>query len=137
MGLDDKKRFHEPKIYYKPKIKRELASKIIYDPNFVANAGESITPKIITEYFVKHKVKVDYQMKLRDRSVPLLNAGGVLETKNLEDFCDMIASCNKIYCLASGTATLCAALGKRAVVFCGKNVKSMFRHSKLHHYIEM
>lgn len=135
IGLDDNKRFHEPELYYKPILIKKLEEKNIYDPNYVTDAGSKINPKKIEEYLLKNKIKIDFQMKLRDQSLPLENINKTIETKTIEEYFNTIASCNRVYCLASGTATLASALGKHATVFYGKNFKKMFLHSKLHEYV--
>lgn len=134
-SLDDGKRFHDPELYYKPKIRPELKGKTVYDPNYVSNAGDDINPEKIEKYLQDHNIKIDYQMKLRDKSVPLEKVKNTLEAKNLEEFMDIIASCKKVYCLASGTATLASALGKHATVFYAKNLNPIFLHSKTHKYV--
>lgn len=134
-GLDDGKRFHEPEIYFKPKIKPELKDKTLYDPNYVSNAGDTIQSKAIENYFRKNNIKVDYQMKLRDKNVPVASIKKVLEAKDIEDFISIIASCKEIYCLASGTATLASALNKKTTVFYADNLSPIFLHSKKHKYI--
>src|SRR5947209_628197 len=35
MGVDDGERFHEPEIYYKPKLRPEYENLSVYDPNYV------------------------------------------------------------------------------------------------------
>jgi FkbM family methyltransferase len=133
-GLEDGKRFHDPELYFKPEIIPELLNKTIFDPNFVSNVGK-LSSGVIEEYFRENKVNVDLQMKLRDKSYPVKSYGEYMESFSLEYFCGIIISCKKLYCLASGTATLAAALGKPAFVFSGKDQAAMFRHSKLHSYI--
>jgi len=135
LGLDDGKRFHDPEIYFQPKIRPDLQDKVIYDPNYVSNAGDTIKGKSIKNYFKKNKIKIDFQMKLRDKNVPVASIKKTLEAKDIEDFISIIASCKEVYCLASGTATLASALGKKTTVFYAKNLNPIFLHSKKHRYI--
>lgn len=74
-------------------------------------------------------------MKLRDKNVPVASIKKTLEAKDIEDFISIIASCKEVYCLASGTATLASALGKKTTVFYAKNLNPIFLHSKKHRYI--
>lgn len=135
-GLDDKMRFHEPEIYYKPRQIDEMKGSIVYDPNYISNAGD-IKLSAINDYLKRNKISIDYQMKLRDRSFPVLNFKNSLETPTLMDFCSVIISCKELYCYTTGTATLAAAFHKPATVFFGNGVKRMFHHSRLHNYIQV
>lgn len=135
-GLDDGKRFHEPEVYYKPKVRKELVGKNIYDPNYISNAGE-INSKIVDSYLNKHNISVDYQMALRDNSISLKRRVKALKASSLEDFCDIIVSCKRMYCLTTGTATLAAALGKKATILYGEGVGKIFHHSKKHKYVKL
>jgi len=135
LGLDDGKRFHDPEIYFRPKIKLELKNKTIYDPNYVSNAGDTLKSKAIENYFKENHIKIDYQMKLRDKNVPVESIKKTLFAKDIEDFISIIASCEKVYCLASGTATLASALGKKTTVFYTENLNPIFLHSQKHKYI--
>lgn len=134
--MDDGLRYHDPEIYYDPKIKPELAGKIIYDPNYISNAG-SLTPETINEYFINNKIHIDLQMELRNRSIPLHNCDKWLDSKSLEDFCDIIYSCKQLYCLVTGTATLSSALNRSATVLYGNGVGKWFLHSKRNKYVEI
>ena len=141
-GLDDGERFHEPEVYYKPKIIKELKEKNVYDPNYIANAGKMKSAEL-KRYLDRHKIRIDYQMALRRGSnhIPLIGKVEELDTiskgSTLEKFCDVICSCKRIYCLTTGTATLAAALGKPATVFYGEGVGLQFHHSKLHRYVKL
>jgi hypothetical protein len=57
-----------------------------------------------------------------------------INTSTLFDFCDLIHSSKKIYCLTSGTATLAAALKKPAIVFYGDLQPKGYQHSLFHQY---
>jgi hypothetical protein len=136
-GLDDGKRFHEPEIYYKPKNIPELNEKIIYDPNYISNAGFVTTPKV-TKYFKKNGVKIDYQLIVRPpHSIPVFKFGEFIKCDSFWDFIDVVYSAKKVYCLVTGTATLLPALGKSAEVLHTKDIRIVFRHSKLNNYIEL
>lgn len=135
--LDDGKRFHEPEVYYKPKLCEELKNKIIYDPNYVSNAGNNKINKKIRSYFKRNNIHVDYQMKLRNKNIPIDDFDQWLKSKSLKEFCDIIYSCKKIYCLVTGTATLAPALGISATVLYDSGVVSWFIHSNMNKYINL
>jgi len=136
-GLDDGKRFHEPELYYKPKMIKELAGKTLYDPNYLSNAGFVNGLKIQT-YFKQNNVHIDYQLVIRgNRSIPTFHFDEFLKCAPIYDFIDILYSVEHIYCLITGTATLAAAIGKKANVFYTKEMSSLFRHSKLHAYREL
>lgn len=136
-GIDDGLRFHEPEIYYKPKLRKELINKIIYDPNFISNTGDKKIHTEVINYFKENDIHVDYQMRLRNISIPIDKFDSWLGSKSLEDFCDIIFSSGKIYCLVTGTATLASALGKKANVFFNNGVNTDLLHSKNNNYINL
>jgi hypothetical protein len=135
-GLDDHTRFHEPEIYYQPKVKSELRDVAIYDPNYVSFVGD-MDSRSLRWFVEKRGLQIDAFMRLRDKHVPLSSIKNEIGTKSLEDLCDIIASCKSIYCLTSGTATLAAALRKPVTVFYGIGHNTIFRHSALHQYIQI
>lgn len=140
-GLDDGLRFHEPEIYYKPKIVEELKNAIIYDPNFGTTLGHP-SIKQISGYLVKNCIKIDYQMvggrthkgKLCDRVL-----GGIptLKSDDLFNFVDILYSCKTVYCFITGTLPLTAAIGKSSMILYVDGGMPIFRHSKLHNYINL
>lgn len=136
-GIDDLQLNHEPDFYYKPEIKPELANKIVFDPNYVSDAADKITVEQINNYFKVNNIAIDFQMQKRDKSVPASHFTDWLSSHSLEDFCSIIASCKEIYCFATGTATLAAALGKKAHVFFSKGFNPQFLHSKNNEYIKL
>lgn len=133
-NLDDGRRFHEPEVYYRPKLKEELRDKIIYDPNYISNAGE-LNSDHVRKYFREKGISIDLQMKTREKYIPITDFAGWLESESLEDFCDMIYSCKQIYCLVTGTATLAPALDKSATVLYAEGVGKMFLHSHMNQYV--
>jgi hypothetical protein len=133
LGLDDGGRFHEPELYFTPKYKEDLADKSVYDPNYISCAGNFGV--CLERWFEKSAIKIDYQMSLRTKSIPIKNYVNILHSENLEDFCRIIVSCKELYCLTTGTATLAAALSKPATVFYGNKVNNIFHHSKMHKYV--
>lgn len=136
-GLDDGKRYHEPEIYYKPKNIPELNDKIIYDPNYISNAG-LVNGLRVRKYFRKNNIKVDYQLSIRPpHSIPAFCFDEFIKGNTLWDFLDIVYSAKKVYCLVTGTATLLPALGKTANVFYTKDINIVFRHSKINNYIEL
>lgn len=132
-GLDDGLRYHEPEIYYVPKLLDAMAGRSIYDPNYISNAGQ-LSPDLLVRYFTFRNIRIDLQMRLREKSLPIVDFGSWLSSESLEEFCDIIHSCGTLYCLVTGTATLAAALGKPATILYGKGVTAFFRHSRLHTY---
>lgn len=137
LDLDDGKRFHEPEIYYKPKVIEDLQGKILYDPNYVSNAGWLNFLKI-NKYFKTNNIIPDFQMKIRDdRAIPITNFGSFIECKSIFDFIDVLYSVKNIYCLVTGTATLCSAIGKKANVFYTKDQDKIFRHSPNNKYLKL
>ena len=134
VGLDDGKRFHEPEIFYKPRFRADVAGKTIFDPNFVSGIGNCSSAGI-RRYFKKEKIKVDFQLKPRAKSLSIGPKVNQIETRDVFDYCDIIASCGRFICLTSGGATLAAALGKPATALYGEGQLPMFHHSKLHTYV--
>ena len=131
--IDDECRNHEPELFYKPTFRPELAGKTLYDPNFISNAGK-IRPGQIEAFFRRYHISVDFQMEPRHTSLPIGRFGAWLSATSLEQFCDILHSVGTVYCLTTGTATLCAALGKKAVVLYGKGVMRRFHHSTKNEY---
>lgn len=133
LNLDDHKRYHEPEIYFNPLITDSLSNKNIYDPNFVSYVG-TLDSKSLNFYINKNNIQIDIMMKLRPKNIGII-VNEIIDTPTLDEFCSVIVSCNNLYCLTSGTATLAAALRKPATVFWGVGQNKMFHHSKLHDYI--
>ena len=136
-GLDDKIRWHEPDIYYKPKFRYEY-NKVIFDPNYLSWVGE-ITKKGMMTFIKKRHYKFDYIMKIRSEKALLIpkKQDQFFDTIDLFDFCDLIYSAKQLYCLTSGTATIAAGIGKGAFVFYGNDQSQFYQHSKLHTYIKV
>ncbi|MCE2655881.1 MAG: hypothetical protein LW602_05425 [Sediminibacterium sp.] len=137
-GLDDGIRMHEPEVYYKPNINDSLAQINIYDPNYQSYTGDLISGRLMDEYFSQNDISIHYQMKfLGKRYLPIQSAqiNSSFACNNLFEFCDLLASVNKIYCLTTGTATLAAAINKKLTVFYGNGHIRGYRHSPLHDYI--
>ncbi len=120
-GLDDGKRWHEPEIYYKPKFIEKYHCSI-YDPNYISWVGE-IDKWDIMAYFKKEKIKFDAIMKIRNNKALYIpqKEDKFIETLTLMDFCDLIYSSTRLYCLTTGTAPLAASMGKSVTVLFGKN----------------
>ncbi len=136
-GLDDGKRMHDPELYYKPKIISGFESASVYDPNYITSAG-FVSAFKVSGYFKKHVIIPDFQMRiLGKRAVPILSFGAFLGAASIWDFVDILSSVKEIYCLVTGTATLAAAIGKKAHVFYTPSQDPMFRHSSLHTYISL
>ncbi len=135
-GLDDGIRMHEPEIYYKPKQIDRLVDRVLYDPNYISNAGH-LESEDIERFFKERKVNVDCQMAVRDISLPVPVFEEEIRAQNLMEFCDIISSVKKVYCLTTGTATLCSALGCSATVIYGDGINKWFHHSPMHQYINI
>lgn len=134
-GLDDGRRWHDPEIYYAPKVIKELFGKTIYDPNFVSNAGNDFNSRRVRRYFRQAGYWPDFEMMSRDKSVPAFPGTSVLRSHSLESFCDILFSCKKLVCLCSGTSHLAAAIRRSAVVLHAGTLHDAFFPSKMHEYI--
>jgi len=134
-GLDDGSRFHEPEIFYSPKIITQLQDKHIFDPNYVSHAGAISNRKLIR--YLDESGPVDLQMRARSKSYGLRRDVPVLNSEGVFNYCDVIASCRRFYCLTSGGATLAAALRKPSTVFYGYGVNRWFHHSPQHKYVDV
>jgi len=133
MGLDDGARFHEPELYFRPKRMPALQNAVVYDPNFLSFVGNTSVENI--EAFLKREgLRVDFQMKPWTKGFALPEPKLFLETPTFENYAAVIASCRQFVCLASGGATLAAALSKPSLVLHGPDQKTLFHHSKHHRY---
>lgn len=133
--LDNHTRFNEPKIYYKPKFVSTYNFNV-YDPNYLSWVG-NIDKLDAMSFFRQKKIKFDKIMTLRGEKhlFKATKKTEFLTTETLFDFCDLIHSSKKLYCLTSGTATIAAGLGVSAIVFYGPKQHVGFQHSKLHQYV--
>jgi hypothetical protein len=136
MGLDDGLRFHEPEIHIEIPIIQKYQDLVIYDPNYITNVG-SVEVRQIERFFEQAGIKVQAQMALRNKSLPLSQSMTTIKTESLMDFCSVIVSCKELYCLTTGTATLAAALKKPCTVLYGDGVNPLYHHSRLHRYIKL
>lgn len=132
--LDNNKKWNEPEVYYKPQF-IEKYNKVIYDPNYLSWVGD-VSKEEAQAFIIKKDYHFDAIMKIRSEKHLIIpeNYQDFIETPTLEDFCNLIYSSKKLYCLTSGTATLAAALGIKAHVFYGINQPRIFQHSKKHFY---
>lgn len=136
-GLDDGIRYHEPELYYQPAKLPELANATLYDPNFISYTGDLQTGRLVEAWLKEHEVHLTCQMKqLGQRSLPVA-CSNEYQSKNLADFCSVLVSCKKMYCLTTGTATLAAALGVPLTVFYGTGLDPIYRHSRIHEYVHL
>jgi hypothetical protein len=133
MGLDDGARYHEPELYFRPKRMPAMENAVVYDPNFLSFVG-NITLEGIQALLLREGIQVDFQMKPWTKGFALPEPKLFLETPTFENYAAVIASCRKFVCLASGGATLAAALAKPSLVLHGADQKSLFHHSKHHRY---
>jgi len=134
-GLDDGNRFHEPEIFYRPRVRAELASAQVFDPNYISNVGVFSNNKLIS--YLKKTGGVDYQMCVRGKCYGVQQGVPILSSSDIFEYCDIIASCKSFLCLTSGGATLASAIRKPAVVFYGYGQNPEHRHSKLHQYVDV
>lgn len=142
-GVDDGERFHEPELYFRPVILKSLAEAIVYDPNYVANAGR-LTSRDIRNFISDNRIQLTHQMKIRPKGnhIPFQENGRnnrkyklyKIHTSTLEEFSSVIVSCKEMFCLTTGTATLAAALHKSVTVLYKGWVLGMAHHSQLHKY---
>ena len=138
-GLDDGNRWHEPELYFDPPIISEMVGENIYDPNYISHRWE-LDSELIQEYISGRNITIDYTLTLGEKSIPLLHETNTYQTSSLEEFCGLIVSCEELFCLVTGTATLAASLGKSGHVFYGKNAEpgiKKYLHSQLHDYIAL
>jgi len=136
-GLDDHKRNHEPEIYYKPKLVEAFIHKTIYDPNFISYTGDIKYSKTIQNWFTHAGIEPDAQMKVLGGRAIEIDCSNRASTPDLFTFCDLLYSAKAIYCLSTGTGTLAAALQKPVTVLYGEGLQAAYRHSGLHHYINV
>ena len=135
-GLDDGKRFHEPELHFQPERIDSLAGKTVYDPNYVSDVG-SLESEHVERYFARKKIVPDFMMQPRVKGATVRRYGDLIQTKNLEHYCSVIASAKRFICLTSGGATLAAALGVPIVALWGNGQWLMFHHSRLHRYVNV
>ncbi len=135
-GLDDGKRFHEPEIYYKPRLRSEYSQITIYDPNYITYAGE------ISILRLRHLLSIEkiVQIQPSEKAYAIDNIDIIDRPKSIYEYCDLLYSCKQFYCLTSGGATLSPAIGVCANVIYGYGPKIhwlRFHHSKKNRYIEL
>jgi hypothetical protein len=125
--------YADPEIFYEPKLIPALSGVTLYDPNYISNAG-AICAEDIKQYFEDQQIAVSGQLVLREKNMALTDAKTV-NTPNIFDFIDTLFSVKSVYCLTTGTATICSAIGKKAHVLYGKGIIPMHHHSKTNEYI--
>jgi hypothetical protein len=136
-GLDDRKRMHEPELYFQPALIPELAEVSLFDPNFISYTGDLASGRLIEEWLQKNGETVTHQMKQLGARYLKLNNKTTLSADSLFEFCSILVSVKHIYGLTSGTVTLAAALRKPATVFYGSGHLALYRHSAMHRYIHL
>lgn len=135
-GLNDNKKAHLPEIYYKPKKLKNLCSLNIAEFNFVSNLYDKTFLTKLYNYFKINKIKIDAQFETNNTLNKLSNK--FINDKSFGEFCDIVYSCNHIYCLASGTSILLAAFNKfDSTVFYSKKVDKKFLVSPVLNYMEI
>jgi hypothetical protein len=136
LGFDDGLRFHEPKIYQRIPRTSEYENVIVYDPNYITNAG-AISAEAVRDFLKGEGRQVTAQMQCYGNSLQLPEITNRISTTGIVDFCSLIKSCKALYCLTSGTATLAAALNKPCTVLYGDGVNKIYHHSRLHRYVHV
>ncbi|MFA0964346.1 hypothetical protein AB9P05_21250 [Roseivirga sp. BDSF3-8] len=144
-GLDDKRRFHEPELYYQAEAIPGLQNAVVYDPNFMTDSRIDQTDFFLVEqYFLENGLSPDFQLSIMSdikgkegyRSIPVTHFGEFLKASSFQDYCNIIYSAREVYCLTTGTATLAAAMGKQANVLLGQDT-TWCHHSRINRYIDL
>ena len=135
-GLDDGLRWHEPELFFEIPFISELKGKSVYDPNFISDSGGLNSFKI-AKFLHKHEGNLNFQFPCRRGSsaLPVINFDQTIKDSNFVEFCSILISCERVYSLTTGTATLAAALKKNATILHGSKLDKKFLHSKRHDYI--
>jgi len=132
-GLDDGFRFHEPDLWYEPKLIPEISDARVFDPNYISYVGE------ISRHELNKKVadfgRIDYQIRVRSKCFGERSDVPILDTTDIFHYADIIASCKTFLCLTSGGATLASSLGVPAIAFYGYGQDYRFQHSRSLKYI--
>ena len=136
-GLDDGKRMHEPEIYYTPKINQALSELQVYDPNFQSYTGDLRSGTLIEQWLSEHHIHIDYQLRFLGKKQLPISITQTYSCNDIFEFCDLLASIKKFYCVNTGSTSLAAALHIKATVFYGSGHIKGYRHSQLHDYISL
>ena len=104
-----------PEIYYRPKVVEEYLGKIIYDPNCHTNLC-GVTLENITKYFSENNVKIDYQLKPRERFNVVLPNVPIIESTSIFNWIDILYSAMSTYSLFTGINPLMAGYEKNHTV---------------------
>ena len=152
----------EPEIYYTPKVLPELASSVVCEFNHINSLGIPSLSSVLS-YFSSNNVCIDHQIAPFNSSqsaksfspvasksstpgtlcphkpAACLHLASISELRpnNLEELCDIIASCKKFFCVISGPATLAPSLQVSAQVLFVDGALNMFRHSQLNSYTNL
>ena len=135
-GLDDRKRYHEPELFFRPERNDLLINATVYDPHVISNAGD-ITSSHVEKYVRKNRMFIECMLNPREKCIPVKRYGQLLKTHNLEEYCSVIVSARRFICLTSGGATLAAALAQPAICLYGLGVSQLFHHSRLNRYVDV
>lgn len=137
-----------PKVYYKPRIIKQIEGKNVVDPSFgpagKANGyyGKNFHAKFIgyirgniSDFVLiihKHEhIRNELQRHVRKTFDP-----AVYSLSTIEELADVLFSARKRYLLYSGAASLSAALGTPSAVLCNKKAASNFQY-KINEYIDL
>ena len=91
----------------------------------------------ISNFFLKKGGKIDLKMQLKSTNIDYILINEELACGSLNEFVDILFSVQRLYCLTTGTATLCAAIKKKAYVLYGDGVTLQHHHSKINTYIKL
>ena len=136
-GLEDGHLFHEPEIHFPVHVRDDVSGMSLYDPNYVSNAGDGLTRADVASLLRTEGFHADAQLPSRPGSTCLALEGVpiIAESSSLSDYAGVVRGCRSFACLATGSATLAAALGKASLVVASPAVEDRFLHSKLHNYV--
>jgi len=134
--LDDFQRFDNPEIFYKPKLIEKYKDKTIFDPNFVSDLHHQEELVKIKKYFLENNITVDYQFPAKKKLEILNICNDFIYDKDFYEYIDIIFSCKKFYCFASGSAVISVAIGKSANVFYNDKVDLGFLFTNKNKYIK-
>ena len=125
-----------PEIYYNPNYDEELfqfKNKLILDLNSLSWRPNSNDYFILKKKLVELKLLPDYQFISKD-GINLFNIP-LIDTKNFDDFYNIVKFSKGILCFATGTAMLSIALKKDTFVFFTDELHNDFIYKNHANYI--
>jgi len=101
-----------PDIYYKPLMIDEFRNCIIYNPNSnTTNCG--VNSVNAAQWFKDNNIKVDYQIKPRERLAATLPNVPFIEVKDIFHWIDVMTSAKETYSLFTGDLVLMAGYARK------------------------